>query len=187
MQVVFLSRICPKKNLDGALRILQGVEVPLDFHIYGPAEDKAYWRLCEKEVQKLPANVSATYHGAIAHSDVPAMMRSQDLFFLPTRGENFGHVIVEAMREGCPALITNTTAFRNLEQRGAGWDLAPDDLAGFRRALQKCAAMSPEEWLRWSDGARRLVADITADGKITDTYRAAFRRVVARGNVARAA
>jgi glycosyltransferase involved in cell wall biosynthesis len=44
LQVAFLSRICPMKNLDGALRILQGVDVPLDFHIYGPAEDRAYWR-----------------------------------------------------------------------------------------------------------------------------------------------
>jgi glycosyltransferase involved in cell wall biosynthesis len=187
LQVMFLSRICAMKNLDGALRILQGVDATIDFHIYGPAEDKSYWRACEAEMRKLPANVSATYHGPIAHSDVAAAMRAHDLFFLPTRGENFGHVIIEALREGCPALIANTTAFRNLESQCAGWDLPLDDVQGFRRVLQECAAMPPDQWLRWSEGARRLVATITADGRITKTYRAAFRKLMARHNTARAA
>jgi glycosyltransferase involved in cell wall biosynthesis len=187
LQVLFLSRICAMKNLDGALRILQGVAAPIDFHIYGPAEDRAYWRVCEDEMRKLPANVSATYRGPIGHGDVAGVMRSHDLFFLPTRGENFGHVIVEALREGCPALIANTTAFRNLENEGAGWDLPLDDVQGFRRVLQDCAAMPPGEWLRWSKGACRLVAKITANGRITETYRGAFREIVARRDAARAA
>jgi glycosyltransferase involved in cell wall biosynthesis len=187
LQVVFLSRICAKKNLDGALRILQGVDAPIDFHIYGPAEDKAYWRLCEEEMRKLPANVSATYHGPIAHDAVAGVMRSHDLFFLPTRGENFGHVIIEALREGCPALIADNTAFRNLESQNAGWDLPLDDVQGFRRVLRECATMPPDQWLRWSDGARRLVTQMTTNGRITETYRGAFRQMVARRNAARAA
>ncbi len=90
------------KNLDGALRVLQGVAAPIDFHIYGPAEDKAYWNLCEQEMRKLPAHISATYCGPIAHGKVAAVMRSHDVFFLPTRGENFGHVIAEAPARGLP-------------------------------------------------------------------------------------
>jgi glycosyltransferase involved in cell wall biosynthesis len=187
LQVVFLSRISPKKNLDGALRILQGVDVPLAFHIYGPAEDDAYWRLCEHEMQKLPPNVLATYHGPIAHADVAAMMQSHDLFFLPTHGENFGHVIIEALREGCPALIANNTAFRNLESQNAGWDLPLDDVEGFRRVLHQCATMSPEEWLCWSEGACRLAGKITTDEGVTNKYRAAFRELAAMSRTARAA
>jgi glycosyltransferase involved in cell wall biosynthesis len=187
LQVVFLSRISAKKNLDGALRILQGVQATIDFHIYGPAEDKDYWRVCEEEMRKLPANVSATYHGPIAYDAVAGVMRSHDLFFLPTRGENFGHAIVEALREGCPALIADTTAFRNLEHEGAGWDLPLDDVQRFRRVLQDCAAMPPDEWLRWSEGAHRLVTKLTANGRITETYRGAFRQIVARRRGARAA
>jgi len=187
LQVVFLSRVCPKKNLDGAIRILQGIEVPVDFHIYGPAEDQAYWHLCEDAMRELPPNVSATYRGPIAHSEVAAVMRSHDLFFLPTHGENFGHVIIEALREGCPALIGDTTAFRHLEARGAGWDLPPEDVEGFRRILQKCAAMTHEQWLPWSQGARRLAVAISAEKETADRYRTAFQEIVARQRVARAA
>ncbi|MEN6449990.1 MAG: glycosyltransferase [Thermoguttaceae bacterium] len=187
LQAVFLSRISPVKNLDGALRILQGVDVPIDYHIYGPLEDRAYWRVCEQEMRKLPANVSAVYHGPIPHDQVAAVMRSHDLFFLPTRGENFGHVIAEALREGCPALLANTTAFRRLEEQNAGWDLPLNDIEGFRQVLRQCAAMSHEQWQTWSDGARRLAAAMTSDEVITATYRKAFRELAARGAAARAA
>ena len=133
------------------IRALRSARLP---HLSAPPRTRRTGASAKKKYESCPPTFRQPITAPIAHSDVPAMMRSHDLFFLPTRGENFGHVIVEAMREGCPALITNTTAFRNLEQRSAGWDLPLDDLAGFRRALQKCAAMSPEKWLRWSDGAR---------------------------------
>jgi glycosyltransferase involved in cell wall biosynthesis len=187
LQVVFLSRISPKKNLDGALRILQGVDVPIDFHIYGTVEDEGYWRLCEDEIRKLPPNVSATHHGPIPHDNVARVMRSHDLFFLPTHGENFGHVIIEALREGCPVLIANNTAFRRLEEKNAGWDLPIGDVEGFRNVLRKCAAMSQEEWLHWSEGARRLAAQIAGNSEVTDRYRLAFRQLAAKQNVAWAA
>ncbi len=187
LQVVFLSRLSPKKNLDGALRILRGVDAPLDFHIYGPREDAAYWSVCEREMRQLSPNISATYHGAAAHSDVAKIMQSHDLFFLPTHGENFGHVIAEALCQGCPVLIADNTAFRDLESKHAGWDLPLDDVEGFRRVLRSYAAMSPEERHSWSDGARQLMIDRAADGRITEPYRAAFYEIIARGNTARAA
>ncbi|MBN1394322.1 MAG: glycosyltransferase family 4 protein [Pirellulales bacterium] len=187
LQVVFLSRISPKKNLDGALRILQGVDAPLDLHIYGPREDMAYWNVCEREMQKLPSHVSATYHGLVEHAEVANVMRSHDLFFLPTHGENFGHVIAEALGQGCPALIADNTAFRGLESKYAGWDLPLEDVDGFRRILHECAAMPPEEWRRWSDGARELIVQRAADGRILDKYRRAFRELYNRRQYARAA
>ena len=111
LQVAFLSRISPKKNLDGAIRILQGVDAPMDFHIYGPVEDRDYWRLCQREMRKLPPHVAATYHGPIPHDETAGILRAHDLFFLPTLGENFGHVIIEALGAGCPVLISDRHRF----------------------------------------------------------------------------
>jgi glycosyltransferase involved in cell wall biosynthesis len=187
LQVVFLSRISPKKNLDGALRILQGVDVPIDFHIYGPAEEPDYWRQCQCEMRELPPHVLATYHGPIPHEEIARVLGRYDLFFLPTLGENFGHVIIEALGAGCPVLISDTTAFRQLESQGAGWDLPLADPEAFRQALRRCAAMSPEEWLGWSAGARSLAARIVDDGAVSNRYRAMFREVVARSDRGREA
>ena len=61
-------------------------------------------------------------------------LAKNDLFFFPAHGENYGHVIAEAMAAGCPVLISDQTAWRNLEEKGAGWDLPLDAPGRFRAA-----------------------------------------------------
>jgi hypothetical protein len=41
-----------------------------------------------------------------------------DLFLFPTLGENYGHVISEALASGCPVVISDQTPWRNLEAEG---------------------------------------------------------------------
>ena len=47
--------------------------------------------------------------------------RSADLFILPTRGENFGMVVAEALAAGTPVITTTSTPWSNLVSNGAGW------------------------------------------------------------------
>src|SRR5207248_1130442 len=65
LSVVFVSRLVPIKNLAFALRALRGVQGRVDFDIYGPKEDLAYWKECEELIRSLPPNVVARYHGPI--------------------------------------------------------------------------------------------------------------------------
>lgn len=123
LQVIFLSRIAKKKNLDYALEILGQVSAPIDFNIYGIIDDEAYWNNCQKKIEKLPPNVRVYYRGHIEHEMVLDVLSNQDLFFLPTRGENYGHVIFEALAAGLPVLISDQTPWRGLEDLGIGWDL----------------------------------------------------------------
>ena len=46
LKIVFISRISPKKNLKFAISILMLVKTPVQFDVYGPVEDEAYWREC---------------------------------------------------------------------------------------------------------------------------------------------
>jgi len=43
------------------------------------------------------------------------------LFLLPSHGENFGLSIAEALANGVPALVTDTTPWSGLNANGAGW------------------------------------------------------------------
>jgi len=121
LKIIFLSRISPMKNLDGALRILEKVKGHVEMNIYGPITDETYWAKCREIIDRMPDNVKVTYKGSVPHEDVPKVMAEHDLFFFPTHGENFGHVIHEALSVGTPVLISDKTCWRNLEAHQAGW------------------------------------------------------------------
>lgn len=145
LRVVFLSRICPKKNLDFALDVLMGVDFPIVFTIYGPEEDPTYVSHCRERARRLPSNVRVLWAGALMPKYVPEALAAQDLFFLPTHGENFGHVISESLAVGTPVLLSDATPWRGLEALGVGHDLPLEDVDGFRSALERHAAMGPPE------------------------------------------
>lgn len=155
VRVVFLSRIAPKKNLDYAIRALMKVKSQVDFSIYGPIDrDESYWDSCRSLLDELPSNVVATYFGAIDPDKVHEMYSSHDVLLLPTRGENFGHVIVEALLAGCSAMISDQTPWRSLAGMEAGWDFALDEVDRFANAIDEYAKSDAGERLRRRRSAR---------------------------------
>lgn len=158
LRAAFLSRISPMKNLRGLLATLTGVRAPVTLHIYGAREDAAYWAACEAEIRRLPPHVTVEYRGVVEPENVIPTLAGYDLFYLPTLGENFGHVILEALLAGCPVLISDRTPWRGLEADRAGLDLPLGGEAGreapWVEALERFAAMADEEFQAWSRGAR---------------------------------
>lgn len=148
LNVVFLSRVSPMKNLEYAIDVLARSRARLHFHIYGPAEDADYWSRCRDKLESLPAHVSWTYHGAVSPVEVSAIMRSNDLFFLPTLGENYGHVIAEALSMGTRALISDQTPWRDLAVRGLGHDISLSKPEQFLAIIEELAYQPPEERLK---------------------------------------
>jgi glycosyltransferase involved in cell wall biosynthesis len=154
LRAVFLSRVARKKNLHGALNLLNGLEGRVSLDIYGPLEDKRYWGECQRIMAGLPENVQVHYRGSVPHEEVHRVLAGYHLFFFPTMGENFGYVILEALLTGCPVLISDQTSWRGLESAGVGWDLPLNRPEGFREALQRCIDMGPEEYSQLSTRAQ---------------------------------
>lgn len=145
IKAIFVSRISPMKNLSVALSILKNVQSPLIYDIYGPIEDESYWEDCLSIIESLPNHINVTYRGELHPNDVLETMTKYDFFYMPTKGENYGHVIAEALCAGLPLLIANTTPWRYLESKGIGWDLPLDNLDSFSNAIDNIASMSLEE------------------------------------------
>ncbi len=156
LRLLYLSRIDGPKNLAGALILLQQVKGRIDFDIIGPVSDAAYWSRCRELIEALPCNVRARYLGPVPPAQVARAMRAHDLLFLPTLGENFGHVIPEALAAGCPVLISDRTPWRNLAHAGAGWDLPLECPEEFRNVLETCIAMNAAEHARLKRAAQRF-------------------------------
>ncbi len=159
IRICFLSRILPMKNLDFALACLGMLDIAAQFDIYGPAADYQYWQVCQRAIERLPAHIKVNYLGPIAHELVQTTIARYDLFFLPTRGENYGHVIAEALAAGTPILISDRTPWRNLVAHGIGWDFPLEDPSSFVEGIMKAARLSPEERSAMRIAARRFRKD----------------------------
>lgn len=142
---VFVSRIAPIKNLLLALRILSDVKGPVSYNIYGPIEDSNYWQECKNVISKLPSNITVRYNGELNPTEIIPTLTQFDFFFLPTKGENYGHVIAEALCAGLPLVISDATPWQNLESFGIGWDLPLDNLDMFSKVIDKLIVMSDEQ------------------------------------------
>lgn len=174
LRVCFLSRISPTKNLDFALRVLAQVRVPVRFAIYGPIEDAVYWASCEELIAKLPSNIEVAHEGAVEPTQVVPTLAQHDLFLFPTRGENFGHVIHEALRAGLPLLISDQTPWQGLSQRCVGWDLPLDNATEFARRVEDVAAWSVQQRAACSARARALAAEVGNDQATVEANRRLF-------------
>ena len=147
LKAVFVSRISPKKNLLAALEMLSCVQNSLSYHIYGPIEDREYWQQCKKIISGLPSHIEVKYMGELRSEEVVPTLSCYDVFFFPTKGENYGHVIAEALCAALPVVIADTTPWRNLEQHGVGRDLPLSNPLAFSAALDELAEMEPEQYL----------------------------------------
>ena len=176
-RVVFLSRICPMKNLDFLLRVLYGVSSPLHLSIYGPIDESSYWLLCKSLIDDLPSNISVEYMGEVLPSDVPVAFASADLFALPTRGENFGHVILESLSVGTPVLISDKTPWRD-DQSGGLEELSLNRVSDWQSRLDSWATYNHFTLLARRKAALSLAKKFLNDPSLIQSTRFLFKSAI---------
>lgn len=149
LRVIFLSRISREKNLDYALETLQRVKGDVVFDIYGVMEDQAYYSLCQEKMRALPKNVICQYHGVVEPHRTMEVFKQYHVFLFPTKGENFGHVIYEAMAGGCIPVISDQCPWNDLEPKQAGRVLPLENQEAYVKAMQELIDMDHAEYEQW--------------------------------------
>ncbi len=124
LRICFISRIHPVKNLDFCLRVLKQVDINYIFDVYGPIDDEIYLNHCLKI---LPFN----YKNELDPDLIQETMRNYDLFFLPTKGENFGHIIHESIMSFVPCLISDQTPWDIVQKYKIGMSYSLDKIDNF--------------------------------------------------------
>ena len=174
LRIIFLSRITRMKNLDFALQVIKKCNIKIQFDIYGVVRDEEYWEHCRKIISCIPENIRVCYHGELDHSKVYEVLSGYDLFFLPTRGENYGHVIAEALTIGLPVLISDQTPWHGLQENGVGWALPLHQPEAFANAIREAREMLKQDAVGWRKRVREYAREIVMDDGLIEANRRLF-------------
>lgn len=174
VRMICIARIAPEKNIAYALKVLEKVQGRAEFDLYGPVYDHAYAQECHKIAEKLPSNIVVRFHEPVPPEKVTPLLEEAHILFLPTQGENFGHIILQSLIAGCPVVISDQTPWRNLEQQNAGADLPLNQPELFASAIERFSAMLSEEFSLHSRAAAKLGADYAKADELVKQNKAIF-------------
>lgn len=149
LKLVFFSRITPKKNLDFALKCLRntnGSRITLD--IFGTKEDITYWDNCLTIIETMPPHVIVNYKGILKQNEVLDALNRYDALFFPTKGENFGHVILEALMAGLPIILSDETPFSDIDGI-CGWVFPLNRHMEFTNCINRIARFNSLEFSKY--------------------------------------
>lgn len=178
LKLVSVALISPMKNILLVLEAIGNKQLAIgniQYAIYGPVKDKKYWEECEALINKMPANITVNYHGDIAPDKIVDALAANHVFILPSKSENFGHALYEALSAGRPVITSNTTPWNNLEAAKAGVNVSLTDTQDMVKAIAFFAGMRQEEMEEWSRGARRYAEGAVDVEAIRNQYEEMFR------------
>ncbi len=162
LNLVYISRITRKKNLDYAIDIISNKR-NVKLFIYGNIEDEIYWNEILMKAKKQEVDIK--YLGNLESNEVTKTFKKYDFFIFPTGGENFGHVIFESLSSGCPVIISDQTPWKNLEDENAGWSIKLDNMVRFNEVIDKCLTMSQNEYKQMAINAYDYSVKYTENDK----------------------
>lgn len=178
IRLIYLSRISRIKNLHRALQMIQNLKGLVKLSIYGLIEDRLYWEKCNMLIMQLPSNIMVEYMGVVSNEQVISIMANHHFLILPTLGENYGYVILEALIAGCPVIISDRTPWKELQQKGIGWEISLDDPEGFETVLQQCVNMDNDEYQMIAQNALKYGAMVSKDKSILENTLTLFEEAL---------
>jgi glycosyltransferase involved in cell wall biosynthesis len=157
-RILTVGRISPEKGYYEAIETIANwkPQIPVHWDIVGLEENVEL----VKAIQLLGTqsnSIQITLHGHKTSNELKAFYEKAHLFFLPTRGENYGHAIAEALSNGIPVVISDQTPWKSLEESNAGISssLHPIKLA---ESLNFFLNLPKKDYQIWSEGTLKYAA-----------------------------
>lgn len=131
--ILFLSRIDPKKGLEGLLHALALLvrEQPTATLVIAGDGGTAYVATLKRLCEQLGIIAHVHWIGFVQGELKQALLRHSEFFLLPSWSENFGVAVVEAMAAGLPVIVTSAVGVSDLVRdysAGIVADNTPDAL-----------------------------------------------------------
>ncbi|HRP58866.1 MAG TPA: glycosyltransferase [Vicingus sp.] len=174
LKLISVARISPEKNTLFAIEILKNCRNNIVFDIYGPIYNQEYWEKCKTAINQLPKNVIVNYKGVLNHDDLDGTLSNYHALFLPSTGENFGHIIIEAMINSCVPIISDKTPWKDLESQKIGFDLPLENKELFAEKINFLTSLSDENFCEYSFNAYQFGVKINSNHQSIEAYKQLF-------------
>jgi glycosyltransferase involved in cell wall biosynthesis len=189
--VLFLSRLHPKKNIEGLLsawaRVVQ--RAPRARLVIAGSGDPRFRSALERRVVELGIVSSVQFAGFVEGKIKADLLEAADVFVLPSFNENFGIAVLEALGAGLPVVISRAVQLSSfVEQQRVGL-VTGTDPESIATALVTLAC--DPSCLRDFAGRSRAAVEkqfslVTVGSALTDMYEMAVRRSATSGSERRA-
>lgn len=180
--LLYLGRLHEKKGLDMLLNAWTRIEpIHRDWNLRIVGKGSATF---EKNInhQIQTSNFErVTVESALYDEEKLDAYRSADLFILPSRGENFGMVVAEALAAGTPVITTTRTPWIGLTDHLAGWCCSAD-VASIETALIEALGVPPGMLEEMGGRGRSWMADSYGWEKIAGELAEAYRWLLSGGS-----
>lgn len=134
-----IERKQPEMMLSAFLRAVDAGDATLLFVGDGPLRSNL-----EMQVNRSGRSEDVEFAGFVNYSELPKYYKLSDVFVLPSREENWGLVVNEAMNFGLPIIATNSVgAVDDLVDEKNGWIIQPDDEAALTQILSESIVSRP--------------------------------------------
>ena len=138
---LFLGRINKTKGIYELLKSWANVRPPgWELVIAGNTIDKNYLN----SLKKLVKEENIKFIGAVSGDEKKMVFLNSELFISPTKTENYGISIAEAMSYGLPIITTKAAPWKIIEEQALGWWIDQDQ-DSLNIALKQATRMNRRE------------------------------------------
>lgn len=134
IKIITCAHFKKRKNIDKVIKACKGLE-GFELTVIGDGKER-------KNLEKIDKNVIFT--GRLPHDEVLAKMRESDVFVLPSVGETFGMVYLEAMASGCITVGTKGDGIDGIIKNGENGFLTQPTVENIRETLLNIKKLNSE-------------------------------------------
>jgi glycosyltransferase involved in cell wall biosynthesis len=170
LHIATIALISAMKNHVQVIKSLSHCRETIVYHIYGPIKDKKYWDTCKSILDQLPDNIKVNYHGDVSPGKIPGILKDIHVYVQPSKSENFGHSLYEALASGRPVITSFNTPWNELAEAKAGVNVDPHNISALSAAISNFAQMTQEELDSWSAAAAEYSTKAVNIAEIKNQY-----------------
>jgi glycosyltransferase involved in cell wall biosynthesis len=146
LRLVYFSLIAEKKNLLFLLECMAQSNADIYLDVVGPIKDQSYFERCKAFIDLHPKLLEKVcFNGPAEANFMQVHAAEYDYFVLPTKGENFGHAIIESLANGLPVLISDSTPWNFDQASHSGLYSLPLNQEDWQNTLKEVVKQNAEQ------------------------------------------